>query len=234
MLVLSNVHVFHGEMQALHDITLEVKKGELVSLIGANAAGKTTMVNTICGLHTPKQGEIFFENQRIDKIPVHKIVELGISQVPEGRQLFPEMNVLENLEMGAFRMKKSFISERLEFIFNFFPILKERKKQLAGSLSGGQQQMVAIGRALMSGPKLLIFDEPSLGLAPMMVQTVIEKTLEINKQGVTILLIEQNVMNSLTISDRAYVLENGRIVKTGIGKELLGDPQIREAYLGLT
>ena len=233
MLVLSDVHVFHGDMQALYDISLEVKKGELVSLIGANAAGKTTMVNTICGLHTPAQGEIFFEGRRIDKIPAHKIVDLGIAQIPEGRQLFPDMSVLENLEMGAFKMRKTFISERLEFVFDFFPILKERRKQLAGSLSGGQQQMVAIGRALMSNPKLLIFDEPSLGLAPIMVKTVMEKTVEVNKHGVTVLLIEQNVVNSLSIADRAYVLENGSIVKTGIGKELLGDPLIREAYLGL-
>ena len=234
MLRLANVSVFHGEMQALNDVTLEVKKGELVSLIGANAAGKTTMVNTICGLHRPRQGEIYFEDRRIDKIPAHQIVDLGIAQIPEGRQLFPDMSVLENLEMGAFKKSNAFIAERLEFVYDFFPILKERRKQLAGSMSGGQQQMVAIGRALMSDPKLLIFDEPSLGLAPMMVAQVMEKALEVNKQGVTVLLIEQNVMNSLTISDRAYVLENGNIVKTGVGKDLLGDAQIREAYLGLS
>ena len=234
MLRLANVSVFHGEMQALNDVTLEVKKGELVSLIGANAAGKTTMVNTICGLHRPRQGEIYFEDKRVDTIPAHQVVDLGIAQIPEGRQLFPDMSVLENLEMGAFKKSKTFIAGRLEYVYDFFPILKERRKQIAGSMSGGQQQMVAIGRALMSEPKLLIFDEPSLGLAPIMVQQVMEKALEINKQGVTVLLIEQNVMNSLSISDRAYVLENGNIVKTGIGKDLLGDAQIREAYLGLS
>ena len=234
MLRLTDVSVFHGEMQALNKVTLEVKKGELVSLIGANAAGKTTMVNTICGLHRPRQGEVCFEERRVDKIPPHQIVDLGIAQIPEGRKLFPDMSVLENLEMGAFKKSKAFIAERLEFVYDFFPILKERRKQLAGSMSGGQQQMVAIGRALMSDPKLLIFDEPSLGLAPIMVKTVMEKAVELNKQGVTVLLIEQNVMNSLSISDRAYVLENGNIVKTGIGKDLLGDPQIREAYLGLS
>ena len=220
-------------MQALHDVSLEVKKGELVALIGANGAGKTTMVNTICGLHQPSQGEILFKGQRIDKTPAHKIVEWGIAQCAEGRQLFPDMTVKENLEMGAFKLNSSHMAERLTIVYDFLPLLKERSKQLAGSLSGGQQQMVAIGRAMMSDPELLILDEPSLGLAPIMVSIIFEKVVEINKQGVTILLIEQNVVNSLTLANRAYVLENGNIVKTGIGKDLLGDPQIREAYLGI-
>ncbi len=235
MLKLSEVSVFHGEMQALHRVSLEVQQGELVALIGANGAGKTTMVNTICGLHKPRMGEIFFEDRRIDKVPAHQIVGLGIAQVAEGRQLFPDMTVRENLDMGAFLLPKSKVAERLETVYAFLPVLAEREKQLAGSLSGGQQQMVAIGRALMSDPKLLILDEPSLGLAPILVTAVLEQVAQINKEhGVTVLLIEQNVMNSLSLADRAYVLENGSIVKEGPGKALLGDPQIQEAYLGLT
>ena len=235
MLKLSDVSVFHGELQALHQVSMEVKQGELVALIGANGAGKTTMVNTICGLHRPRTGEIIFEGHRIDQVPAHQIVGLGIAQVAEGRQLFPDMTVKENLEMGAFLLPKTKMIERLEKVYAFLPVLAEREKQLAGSLSGGQQQMVAIGRALMSDPKLLILDEPSLGLAPILVTSVLEQVARINKEHkVTVLLIEQNVMNSLSLADRAYVLENGSIVKEGEGKALLGDPQIQEAYLGLT
>ena len=235
MLKLSDVSVFHGELQALHQVSMEVKQGELVALIGANGAGKTTMVNTICGLHRPRTGEIIFEGHRIDQVPAHQIVGLGIAQVAEGRQLFPDMTVKENLEMGAFLLPKTKMIERLEKVYAFLPVLAEREKQLAGSLSGGQQQMVAIGRALMSDPKLLILDEPSLGLAPILVTSVLKQVARINKEHkVTVLLIEQNVMNSLSLADRAYVLENGSIVKEGEGKALLGDPQIQEAYLGLT
>ena len=235
MLKLSDVSVFHGELQALHQVSMEVKQGELVALIGANGAGKTTMVNTICGLYRPRTGEIIFEGHRIDQVPAHQIVGFGIAQVAEGRQLFPDMTVKENLEMGAFLLPKTKMIERLEKVYAFLPVLAEREKQLAGSLSGGQQQMVAIGRALMSDPKLLILDEPSLGLAPILVTSVLEQVARINKEHkVTVLLIEQNVMNSLSLADRAYVLENGSIVKEGEGKALLGDPQIQEAYLGLT
>lgn len=233
MLKVSNIDVYHGDIPALSGVSLEVLEGESVALIGGNGAGKTTFVNTICGLHTPAAGEISFFGERIDRLPGHKIVGLGIAQSPEGRQLFPDMTVLENLEMGAYKLKKAEMQEQLEAILEFLPRLKERASQKAGSLSGGEQQMVALGRAMISNPKLLILDEPSLGLAPMLVQAVFEKIKEANERGTTILLIEQNVQHSLSMADRAYVLENGRILKTGTGAELLVDPQIREAYLGI-
>lgn len=233
MLKVSNIDVFHGQVQALEDVSLDVERGELVALIGGNGAGKTTMVNTICGLHHPSKGEIVFNDIRIDQTPSHKIVGLGLVQVAEGRRLFPEMSVLENLEMGAYLMPKGRISEMLEMVYSFLPKLKERKHQLTGSLSGGEQQMVAIGRALMSDPKLLILDEPSLGLSPLLVETVFERIKEINQQGVTVLLIEQNVVNSLTLANRAYILENGNMVKSGFGKDLLKDPQVKAAYMGM-
>lgn len=234
MLTLSEVDVFHGELQALRAASLEVREGELVALIGANGAGKTTMVNTICGLHRPRRGEIHFRGERLDLQPAYRVVQRGLVQVPEGRQLFPEMTVEENLRMGAYTLPKAQLGERLAYVYDFLPVLRERRRQLAGSMSGGQQQMVAIGRALMSDPKFLILDEPTLGLAPIMVQAVLEKVVDINRQGKTILLIEQNVVHSLSVAHRAYVLENGSVVLSGTGKELLGSPHVREAYLGLT
>lgn len=233
MLKVSNIDVYHGDILALSGVSLEVGEKELVALIGGNGAGKTTFVNTVCGIHKPKSGEITLNGERIDTMPGYKMVGMGIAQVPEGRQLFPDMTVMENLEMGGYRMKSHDLQEQMEFVLDWLPKLKERAAQKAGSLSGGEQQMVALGRAMISKPQLLILDEPSLGLAPMLVESVFEKIKEANDQGTTVLLIEQNVRNSLTMADRAYVLENGKIVKSGLAADLLDDPQIKETYLGI-
>lgn len=233
MLEVKNIDVFYGEVQILWNVSLKVFEKELVTLIGSNGAGKTTLIKTISGILIPKNGEIIFLNEKINGLPPYKIVRKGIIQVPEGRRLFPYMNVIENLEMGAYTVSESKKRENLEFVFNIFPILKERKNQLAGTLSGGEQQMLAIARALMANPKLLILDEPSLGIAPKLMLKIFETISILKENGITILLIEQNIKNALSLADRAYVLENGRIVLEGKGKEVLENKYIKTAYLGI-
>jgi branched-chain amino acid transport system ATP-binding protein len=234
MLEVNKINVFYGDVQALWDVTFKVDKGEIVTIVGANGAGKSTTLKTIGGVLRPRPGEITFLGKRIDALPAHKIVEEGIAHIMEGRRLFPYMTVQENLELGAYNsrawMKRK---ETLEWVHELFPILKERKDQLAGTLSGGEQQMLAIGRGLMSMPKLLMLDEPSLGLAPKLVMQVFDIVKKINEEGVTILLVEQNVQHALTLADRGYVLENGRIVMEGTGEELLKNPHVKKAYLGI-
>lgn len=238
MLRLSNLHTFYGEIEALKGIDIEVRKGEIVSLIGSNGAGKTTTLMTISGVLRPKIGDIFLDSMRINGLRPHEIVAMGISLVPEGRRIFPWLTVRENLEMGAFskssglRFKGSSFERQLEKVYELFPVLKERERQSAGTLSGGEQQMLAIGRALMSEPQLLLLDEPSLGLSPIMVGKIFKTIKEINEGGVTILLVEQNAQIALDLSVRAYVLENGRIRLSGAGKELLENEEIKKAYLG--
>lgn len=212
---------------------MTVPQGEIVALIGANGAGKTTTLKTISGLLRPSKGTITFADKRIQTLPTHKIVEAGLIQVPEGRHLFPEMSVLENLELGSFRRGKKKRAETLAQVLAMFPRLEERRNQLAGTLSGGEQQMLAIGRSLMTLPKLLMLDEPSLGLAPLIVQDIFRIVGEIRETGTTVLIVEQNAVQTLSIADHAYVMENGEIVLQGTGEELLEDPQIRSAYLGL-
>jgi len=235
MLQIKDIDVYYGDVQVLNGVSLEVKEGELVAVIGANGAGKTTLIKTISGILKPREGEIEFQGKRISELEAHKIVDLGVVQVPEGRLLFPEMTVRENLEMGAYLVKdKSKFEQQIKFIEELFPVLNEREKQLAGTLSGGEQQMLAIGRALMSSPKLIMFDEPSLGLAPKLVQTIFDMVVRINKElGMTVLLVEQNVQHSCQISDRAFVVENGEVVLHGTGKEMLANEHVRRAYLGL-
>ncbi|WAM37496.1 ABC transporter ATP-binding protein [Caldicellulosiruptor acetigenus] len=233
MLKVNEIDVFYGAIQALFSVSLEVKKGEIVTLIGANGAGKSTLLKTISGLIRPRSGTILFEDIDITKKSSMEIVKLGISHVPEGRRVFPEMTVLENLELGAFlRKDKQAIKKDLELVFERFPRLYERKNQLAGTLSGGEQQMLAIGRALMSRPKLLLLDEPSMGLAPILVTEIFKIIKEINSQGTTILLIEQNANMALSIADRAYVIETGKIVLSGDAKEIAANPEVKKAYLG--
>jgi len=234
VLKVSNLNVFYGKAQALHDVSLQVNEKEIVALVGANGAGKTTLLNTISGLLRPASGTVEFLGQRIDKLPPHKIVRLGICQIPEGRKLFSDMTVRENLEMGAYFSEAwRRRSETLEQVYEIFPALKERRGQPAKKLSGGERQMVAIGRGLMSTPKLCMFDEPSYGLAPKLFSEVLEVIKRLREQGITILLVEQNVRHTLEIADRAYVLENGHIVLEGTGKELLQNEQVKRAYLGL-
>lgn len=234
MLKVKELNTGYGEVQVLRDISFEVNSGELVSILGTNGAGKTTTLRTISGLIPSWSGEIEFNGEPIHKMDPSEIVESGLIQVPEGRKLFTDMTVLDNLELGAFtksaRLKKN---ENLEYVFNLFPILKERINQVAGSMSGGQQQMVAIGRALMSCPKLLIMDEPSTGLAPLITKQVFEAINDILKQGVTVLLVEQNAMQAVKLSDRGYVLENGAIVMDGTSEELLSNNELKERYLGV-
>lgn len=234
MLKVQNVDAGYKDIQVLWDVSFEVKQGELVVLLGANGSGKTTILNVISGLLPAKKGVIEFMGQDITRLPGHKISELGIVHVPEGRRLFPEMTVKENLEMGSlFPEAKAKRKETMKKMFELFPILEERQKQEAGTLSGGQQQMLALARGLMGLPKLLIMDEPSLGLAPVLVKQIFDKVKEINEQGTTILLVEQNVVQTLNLCHRAYVLENGRIILQGTGKELLNDAHVKEAYLGI-
>jgi len=245
MLKLIDIHTFYGPIEALKGIDIIVKQGEIVCLIGNNGAGKTTVLMTISGILNPRSGDIIFEGESIKGSPPDKIVRRGISQVPEGRRIFPKLTVRENLEMGAY----SVVSDRLSFygrqkreplqlmvgmerVFELFPVLKERQEQMGGTLSGGEQQMLAIGRALMSGPKLLLLDEPSLGLAPIIVSKIFKTVREINKEGVTILLVEQNARAALRLSHRGYVLENGRVSLQGNGEELLDNERVRKAYLG--
>nr|WP_285727311.1 ABC transporter ATP-binding protein [Psychromicrobium sp. YIM S02556] len=233
LLELKDVSVFYGRIQALEHMSFSVESGEIVSLIGANGAGKTTTMKTISGLLNPTHGTIHFEGEDVTKVKAHLRVVRGISQAPEGRGIFPGMTVAENLDMGAFgRADKSGLSGDLERVFDLFPRLKERQKQLGGTMSGGEQQMLAIGRALMSDPKLLLLDEPSMGLAPQFIRQIFSIIAEINKQGTTILLVEQNANQALAKADRAFVLETGKITHEGTGKELMANPAIKEAYLG--
>ena len=235
MLQVNSVDVAYGDVQVLHEVSLDIKEGELVAVIGANGAGKTTLLKTISGLLRPLSGEISFKDGTISNLNPERIVAQGIVQVPEGRLLFPDMTVRENLEMGAYlERNKDTVNERMASVYELFPVLKERSTQLAGTLSGGEQQMLAVGRGLMAGPELFMFDEPSLGLAPKLVQSIFEMVQHINKElGVTVLLVEQNVRQSCEISDRAFVLENGRMVLHGTGLEMLENDHVREAYLGL-
>ncbi|MGI6332422.1 MAG: ABC transporter ATP-binding protein [Zhaonellaceae bacterium] len=233
MLKLDKIDVYYGAIHALKNLSLEVNEGEIVTLIGANGAGKSTTLKTISGLIRPKIGDVLFNEQSIISVPAQNIVKMGISQVPEGRRIFANLTVLENLEMGAYlRKDKAGIKETMEKVFDKFPRLKERLSQRAGTLSGGEQQMLAMGRALMSQPKLLLLDEPSMGLAPILVKEIFSIIKEINEQGTTILLVEQNANMALSIASRAYVLETGRIVASGSASELLASEQIKKAYLG--
>jgi branched-chain amino acid transport system ATP-binding protein len=234
MLEIRNVNTFYGKVQALWDISMTIDEAEIVALVGANGAGKTTLLNTISGLLHPTSGTIEFMGQRIDGLPPHKIVDLGLSLVPEGRKLFTDMSVHENLEMGAYSSRAwKDRNESFKRVYEAFPILKERAKQLARTLSGGEQQMVAMGRGLMPKPKLCMFDEPSFGLAPLVMNEVFDVIKTLREQGITILLIEQNVPRTLEIADRAYVLENGHIVLEGDCQHLLEEEMVKKAYLGL-
>jgi branched-chain amino acid transport system ATP-binding protein len=234
LLELKNVSVAYGRIEAIHDMSFSVEEGEIVSLIGANGAGKSTTMKTISGLIHPSQGSITFEGEDITKMKAHIRVVRGISQAPEGRGIFPGMTVLENLDMGAFgRKDRSRMGEDFERVFGLFPRLAERKTQLGGTMSGGEQQMLAIGRALMSVPRLLLLDEPSMGLAPQFIKQIFKIISEINEQGTTVLLVEQNANQALARADRAFVLETGAITHSGTGKELLANPAIKEAYLGV-
>ena len=233
MLEVNNLEVYYGVIRALKGISFEVNQGEIVTLIGANGAGKTTTMQSVVGLIPSRAGIVKFEGKDITKTPCHQIVRLGMTQVPEGRRIFQELTVYENLLMGAYSIKdQSGFKKDLEAIYTRFPRLAERSNQIAGTLSGGEQQMLAMGRAIMSHPKLLMLDEPSMGLSPLLVDQVFEIIKDINKDGTTILLVEQNAGKSLAISDRAYVLENGKIVLSGTGKELAASEMVRKAYLG--
>jgi branched-chain amino acid transport system ATP-binding protein len=233
MLDVEKINVFYEDAQALWDISFKVDQGEIVTLVGSNGSGKSTTLKAISGLVPPSSGEIRLEGTRIDHVPAHRIVEMGIAQIPEGRRLWPGLSVLENLELGAYtKGARAVREESMAYVFKLFPRLHERRTQLAGTLSGGEQQMLAIARGLLSKPKLLILDEPSLGLAPFLVDEVFETIQKINREGATILLVEQNVNHALAISNRGYVLETGRIVLSGTGKELLEDEHVKTAYLG--
>jgi branched-chain amino acid transport system ATP-binding protein len=234
LLKLTEVEAAYGDFQALFNITLTVNRGEIVTLIGGNGAGKTTTLRVISGLLRAKKGAVSFDGQDITKTPAHEIVARGISHVPEGRQLFPYMTVEEHLALGAYIQRtRPRIPQLMEEQFAMFPILKERRKQMAGTLSGGEQQMVAIARGLMSEPKLLLLDEPSLGLAPKLVEEVFQKILQIGEKGVTVMVVEQNVVDGLSVSKRGYVVENGAVILQGPSDELLNNAQVRAAYLGL-
>jgi branched-chain amino acid transport system ATP-binding protein len=233
MLDVKDIHVFYGNIEAVKGMSFHVNRGEIVCLIGANGAGKTTTLRTISGLLRPAEGAIFYEGQRIDLVPAHEIVGLGVAQSPEGRRIFPRMTVRENLDMGAFiRRDADAQREDLDRIMELFPILKERARQAAGTLSGGEQQMLAMGRALMARPKLLLLDEPSMGLAPIVVQTIFDTIGDINSQGTTILLVEQNAAQALSLAHRGYVIETGKIVLEDEASALLQSEQVRKAYLG--
>lgn len=231
MLMIKNLSAGYGAIMALHEVNLEVKQGQIVSIIGANGAGKSTLLNTIAGLVRPRRGSILFMGEELPRQP-HLVVRRGIVQVPEGRKVFAGLTVKENLLMGGYRLSGREAARNLEHIFTLFPVLKERQSQYAGTLSGGEQQMLAVGRGLMSNPKVMLFDEPSLGLAPLVVNTIFNIISRIREEGVTVLLVEQNARKALALCDHAYVLENGRITMNGPGRELLADPRIRNAYLG--
>ena len=232
ILKVEDINVYYGAIHAIKGVSFEVNQGEIVTLIGANGAGKSTVLNTVSGLLTSKTGSIVFDGQNLHGVAPHKVVARGLAQVPEGRRVFLQMSVEENLEMGAFTQKGSGIQQDLEMVYELFPRLKERYKQMAGTLSGGEQQMLAMGRALMSRPKLLMLDEPSMGLAPILVEQIFEIIQNLHKAGTTILLVEQNAQAALSVADRGYVLETGKIVTTGTGAELLSSPAIKKAYLG--
>ena len=233
MLEVKNLEVYYGVIQAIKGISFEVNEGEVIALIGANGAGKTTTLQTITGMLQPKAGEIIFEGKDISKIPGHKIVSMGMAHVPEGRRVFAELSVYENLKLGAYTRKdKKEIEETLARVYKSFPRLEERKNQLAGTLSGGEQQMLAMGRALMSKPKIILMDEPSMGLSPILVEEIFHIIREISASGTTVLLVEQNAKKALAIADRAYVLETGNIVLSGDAKEMMKNDSIKKAYLG--
>jgi branched-chain amino acid transport system ATP-binding protein len=231
-LELSDVHVYYGNIEAVKGISLTVDQGEIVTLIGGNGAGKTTTLKTISGVRRPAPGEITFDGQRIDKLPPHEIVMRGVCQAPEGRRIFPRMSVKDNLEMGAYTRKNADLREDFDRVYTLFPVLKDRLNQAGGTLSGGEQQMLAIGRALMSRPKVLLLDEPSMGLAPKFVERIFEIIREINGQGTPILLVEQNAQMALQTAHRGYVLESGEIVLQDVASALLGNDRVRKAYLG--
>lgn len=234
MLTIKEMDSGYGDVTVLKDISLSIEEGEIISIVGANGAGKTTLLNTISGIIRPKRGEIWLDDQRIDKLPAHKITELGIVQVPEGRRIFPLMTVYENLLIGASLPRaKNKREENLEYVFDLLPRLAERKDQVGRTMSGGEQQMLAIGRALMAMPRLLMLDEPSMGLSPLLVNTVFDVISKIGEQNITVLLVEQNVKKALRLSQRGYVLENGYFSMEGPSKELLDNPHIKKAYLGL-
>ena len=233
MLKVEDINVYYGSIHAIKGVSFSVNKGEIVTLIGANGAGKSTTLNTVSGLLRSKTGSITFNGQDLGKIPPHKIVSMGLAQVPEGRRVFLSMTVQENLEMGAYTQKKGDdIDAELEKVFERFPRLKERRRQIAGTLSGGEQQMLAMGRALMSKPELLMLDEPSMGLSPILVDQIFDIVKELNKQGTTILLVEQNAQMALSVADRGYVLETGKIVTSANAQELLNNDAVKKAYLG--
>jgi branched-chain amino acid transport system ATP-binding protein len=234
MLEVSNLNVFYGRSQALRDVSLKVNEREIVALVGANGAGKTTLLNTLSGLLRPASGSVQFLGKRIDGLAPHKVMKLGICQIPEGRKLFTEMTVRENLEMGAYSSEAwKRREETIKQVYQLFPVLEERRGQLATKLSGGEGQMLAIGRGLMSSPRLCMFDEPSYGLAPKLLSEVLEVIKRLREHGITVFLVEQNVRRTLETADRAYVLENGQIVLEGKGKDLLQNEQVKKAYLGL-
>lgn len=234
MLELKHVDAYYGNIQALRDVSLHVDDGEIVTLIGANGAGKSTTLMTICGIVRPRQGEIIWEGRQIQNLAPHEIVSLGISQVPEGRLIFPDLSVQENLELGAFlRKDQDSVRNDMQYVFELFPILAQRRRQTGGTLSGGEQQMLAISRALMARPKLLLLDEPSLGLAPIIIQQIFKIIQRVNANGTTVFLVEQNANQALRIAHRGYVMENGRIVMEDTAQALLASPQVRKAYLGM-
>jgi branched-chain amino acid transport system ATP-binding protein len=234
MLKVNGIDVFYGDLQVLWDVSMDVRDGEIVVLVGANGAGKSTTIKAVSSLVTPRKGTVEFNGQRIDQLPPYRIIEHGVVHVPEGRRLFSEMSVEENLIMGSLHgQSRAKRVDTMEGVYNLFPRLRERRRQLGGTLSGGEQQMLAVGRGLMSLPKLMMFDEPSLGLAPILVQEIFQMVRRVNAQGVTVLLVEQNVRQTLAMCNRAYVLENGRISLEGAGKELMDNAHVKEAYLGI-
>lgn len=233
MLKVENLEVFYGVINAIKGVSFEVNEGEIIALIGSNGAGKTTILHTITGLVAPKAGSIVFEGQELTKTPAHKIVKMGMAHVPEGRRIFQQLSVYENLKLGAFTLTdKNVIEKNLKYVYEHFPRLKERKNQIAGTLSGGEQQMLAMGRALMSNPKIILMDEPSMGLSPILVSEIFNIIKEVSADGTTVLLVEQNAKKALAIADRAYVLETGKIAFSGDAKELMHDEKIKKAYLG--
>lgn len=234
MLRISHLSVFHGDVQAVSDLSLNVNRGEIVAIVGANGAGKTSLIRAVCGIYPPKSGEVWLNGQNITGMSSHELSTLGVGHVAEGRQVFGELSVLDNLEVGGYASgNKASIEQNLKRVFKMFPRLKERKGQAAATLSGGEQQMLAIGRCLMAEPNIIFFDEPSLGLAPVMVQEMFRIINALHEQGLTIVLVEQNVMVSLEVADRAYVLENGTVALSGTGEELLNHEGVRQAYLGI-